>query len=84
MNLKKVMTREVLLLCGFFVTALLLFIFLESKFPDLTRYHLKISLAVFIVLYIGRWILRIFKGLLLILFIAAIAGVLWILFRLPA
>lgn len=81
MNLKRVFVKETLILLGSFLTALLLFLFLEKKFPDLTRLHLKIALLLFIALYAGRWLLRIFKGLMGILFIAAAAGILWILFK---
>jgi len=82
MSIRKAITKEGMLLFGLFLAAISLFLFLENKFPDATRLHLKISLVVFIVLYAGRWVLRLFKGLMLILFLAGIAGVMWILFKL--
>ncbi|GEM_PF-3062374 len=82
MNVKKALVREGLILIGFFITALSLFIFLEKNFSSEAGIHFKISLFIFIFMYAGRWVFRIFKGLLLILFMVAIAGILWILLKL--
>lgn len=82
MSVKRAIVREGLILFGFFATALSLFIFLEKKFPDSAGFHLKIALFVFIFLYAGRWLLRIAKGLMLIIFLAILAGIAWLLFKL--
>lgn len=82
MSVKKILVKEGLIVVGCFTAALCLLIFLEKKFPDAILFHIKIACYVFIALYAGRWVLCIFKGLMLLLSLAVLAGILWILFKL--